>query len=51
MLTKSNPEQAKKLMERAQEAVNMRWKFYEQMAQMQYGDVQQVLQEESEPVS
>jgi pyruvate-ferredoxin/flavodoxin oxidoreductase len=32
MLTKSHPEEAKYLMELAQEDVNMRWKQYEQMA-------------------
>jgi len=32
MLTKSNPEEAKRLMELAQKDVNERWKIYEQMA-------------------
>ena len=34
MLTKSNPERAKKLLADAQKAVNTRWHIYEQMAQM-----------------
>ena len=34
MLTKSHPVEAKKLLALGQEAVNKRWKFYEQMAEM-----------------
>jgi pyruvate-ferredoxin/flavodoxin oxidoreductase len=37
MLTQSMPERAAKLIELAQEDVNMRWKFYEQLAAMDYG--------------
>jgi pyruvate-ferredoxin/flavodoxin oxidoreductase len=32
MLTKSKPEQAKRLLQEAQQDVNMRWKFYEHLA-------------------
>jgi pyruvate-ferredoxin/flavodoxin oxidoreductase len=37
MLTKSKPEQAKKLLQLAQEDVLTRWKLYEHMANMQSG--------------
>jgi pyruvate-ferredoxin/flavodoxin oxidoreductase len=45
MLTKSKPEEAKRLMEDAQKNVDSRWKFYEQMANM---DFSQGKPEESE---
>jgi pyruvate-ferredoxin/flavodoxin oxidoreductase len=32
MLTKINPEEAKRLFKAAQEDINLRWKFYESMA-------------------
>jgi pyruvate-ferredoxin/flavodoxin oxidoreductase len=37
MLTKSQPEQAKKLLEQAQEDVHARWRLYEQWANMKTG--------------
>ncbi len=37
MLTKINPEAARKLLEEAQKDVDMRWNFYEQLAQINYG--------------
>ncbi|MBL7074760.1 pyruvate:ferredoxin (flavodoxin) oxidoreductase [candidate division KSB1 bacterium] len=37
MLTKSHPEAAKRLMERAQKETDNRWKLYEQMANMNFG--------------
>ncbi len=36
MLTRFNPERAKMLMEAAQKDVNMRWKLYQQLAQLQF---------------
>ncbi len=36
MLTKFNPENAKKLMELAQKHVNMKWHYYEQLASIDY---------------
>jgi pyruvate-ferredoxin/flavodoxin oxidoreductase len=38
MLTKSRPEEAKKLLELAQEDVRSQWKIYKEMAAVQYGD-------------
>lgn len=38
MLTKSHPEEAKKLLALAQEEVLKKWKFYEQMAEMDYSN-------------
>ena len=37
MLTKSNPQQSKKLVSQAQADVSERWKLYEQWAGMKYG--------------
>jgi pyruvate-ferredoxin/flavodoxin oxidoreductase len=37
MLTKINPEAAKRLLEEAQHDVDQRWNFYEQLAAMNYG--------------
>jgi len=37
MLTKSHPEIAKELLALAQEEVNKRWKYYEQLASLEYG--------------
>ncbi|MBU1678283.1 MAG: pyruvate:ferredoxin (flavodoxin) oxidoreductase, partial [Bacteroidetes bacterium] len=36
MLTKSNPEEAKILMDKAQVEVLRKWKFYEQLANLEY---------------
>ncbi len=36
MLTKSKPEEAARLIKLAQDDVNVRWRFYEQMAEMHY---------------
>lgn len=36
MLTKSHPEQAKMLLDKAQDEVTKKWKFYEQMADMHF---------------
>ncbi len=41
MLTKSKPEQAKRLMELAQQDVTGRWRLYEQLAAMSYAGKQQ----------
>lgn len=38
MLTKSHPEEAKKLLAYAQEEVMKKWKFYEQLAEMDYSN-------------
>jgi pyruvate-ferredoxin/flavodoxin oxidoreductase len=38
MLTKSKPEEAKRLMELAQHDVKMRWQMYEQLASLKYGN-------------
>lgn len=38
MLTRSHPEEAKKLLKLAQEEVMKKWKFYEQMAEMDYSN-------------
>ncbi|MBN2411570.1 pyruvate:ferredoxin (flavodoxin) oxidoreductase [candidate division KSB1 bacterium] len=38
MLTKSKPERAKMLLNMAQEEVNSRWKLYQEMAAMDYGN-------------
>jgi pyruvate-ferredoxin/flavodoxin oxidoreductase len=37
MLTKSKPEEAKRLMELAQHDVELRWQMYEQLASLKYG--------------
>jgi pyruvate-ferredoxin/flavodoxin oxidoreductase len=37
MLTKSKPEEAKRLMELAQHDVEKRWQMYEQLASLKYG--------------
>ena len=37
MLTKSHPEIAKELLALAQEEVNKRWKYYEQLASLDFG--------------
>jgi pyruvate-ferredoxin/flavodoxin oxidoreductase len=37
MLTKSNPEEAKRLLTLAQEDVDSRWRLYDQMARLNYG--------------
>ena len=39
MLTKSAPEEAKRLMKLAQEDVTSRWHYYEQLAAMKYDGV------------
>jgi pyruvate-ferredoxin/flavodoxin oxidoreductase len=41
MLTKINPEAAKKFLEEAQKDVEMRWNFYEQLAAMNYGSAKE----------
>jgi pyruvate-ferredoxin/flavodoxin oxidoreductase len=41
MLTKSNPEQARRLMELAQGDVTARWRLYQQLAQMHYDNAEQ----------
>ena len=38
MLVRSKPEEAKRLMALAQQDVQRRWHFYQQMAAMQYGE-------------
>ncbi|MEW5974807.1 MAG: pyruvate:ferredoxin (flavodoxin) oxidoreductase [Acidobacteriota bacterium] len=43
MLTKSNPEQAKRLLEKAEHDAQERWRFYEQMAAMDYADIEEAL--------
>ncbi|MFC1585695.1 pyruvate:ferredoxin (flavodoxin) oxidoreductase [Fibrobacterota bacterium] len=48
MLTKSNPEEARRLIADAQKDVDAKWKFYEQMAKMNYAEVQQTLGESEE---
>jgi len=40
MLTKSHPEEAAKLLELAQEDVNKRWRSYEHLASMKYGEAE-----------
>ena len=40
MLTKSKPEQAKKLLNLASEDTISRWHLYQQMAAMQYGEAE-----------
>ncbi|HUU60250.1 MAG TPA: pyruvate:ferredoxin (flavodoxin) oxidoreductase, partial [Phycisphaerae bacterium] len=41
MLTKSNPEEAKRLIQLAQKDATDRWRLYRQMAAMQYGPEQE----------
>jgi len=41
MLTKSSPDEAKRLLKLAQEDVTVRWKYYEQLAAMKYDGVTQ----------
>ncbi len=38
MLTQSKPQEAERLMELAQQDVNERWRMYEQLASLDYGD-------------